>query len=278
VTTDRAPLPAGADALPPFPADATDVLARGLRELGLGDLDPASRTMLIDHLRLLLAWTTAINLTSVREPADAVRVHTLDALAGVPVLRASRVDAFVDLGSGGGLPGIPLAIALPAIRVLLVDSTRKKARFLTTAVEALGLAGRVDVAPLRAEALAADSGHRERWPAVTARAVASLAELVELAFPLLAPGGLLLAWKSGGMAGELASAVAAVRALGGGSIDLVDAGLAHAPDHVLAAIRKTGRTGSRWPRPPADRRRHPWRAGADRDAHNRPVRPEPLLR
>ena len=258
MTTDHAPLPAGVDGLPPLPAAAGAVLDAGLNDLGLGDLGPAARTALADHLRLLLAWTTSVNLTSIRDPVAAVRSHTLDALAAVPLLRAANADAFVDLGSGGGLPGIPLAVALPARRALLVDSIVKKARFLVTAVAALGLADRVAVAAERVETLAADPRHRERWPAVTARAVASLPELVELAFPLLVPGGLLLAWKSGELADERARALPAVAALGGGAIEVVNAGLAHAPDHVLLAVRKAGPTGGRWPRSAAERRRRPW--------------------
>ncbi len=258
MTADHAPLPAGVDGLPTFPAAARTVLEAGLLDLGLGGLDQAARTALIDHLRLLLAWTTAINLTSIRDPISAVRALTLDALAAVPILRAANADAFVDLGSGGGLPGIPLAVGLPARRALLVDSIAKKGRFLVTAVTALGLADRVAVAAERVETVAADPRQRERWPAVTARAVATLPELVELSFPLLLPGGLLLAWKSGGLADERARAKSAVAALGGGTIEVVTAGLAHAPDHVLVAIRKAGPTGGDWPRSPAERRRRPW--------------------
>src|SRR4029077_18074064 len=106
------------------------------------------------------------------------------------------VDAFVDLGSGGGLPGVPLAIALPARRALLVESTGKKARFLETAVAAVAPAddhdtaseATIDVAGVRAEVLARDPAQRGAWPCVTARAVAALPDLVELAVPLLRPG------------------------------------------------------------------------------------------
>ena len=98
----------------------------------------------------------------------------LDSLAAVPLLRSLGIDAFVDIGSGGGLPGVPLAIALPARRALLVESTGKKARFLETAVAAVaaiapagdGLAstGPISVAAVRAEALARDPAHRGTWP------------------------------------------------------------------------------------------------------------------
>ena len=155
-------------------------------------------------------------------------------------------------------PGLPLAIALPAERALLVDSIGKKARFLATAVAGLDLADRVQVAAVRAETLAADSRHRGRWPAVTARAVAALPELVELAFPLLATGGLLVAWKRSEIGEERNRAVPALAALGGGTLDVLPTGAAGSSGHVLVVCRKTGRTPAGWPRTPAERVRHPW--------------------
>lgn len=200
-------------------------------------------------------WTGSINLTSIREPADVARVHVLDSLTAVMPLRERRISRFVDLGSGGGLPGIPLTAALPADRVLLVESVGKKARFLEVAVEALGLAGRVAVEARRSEALARDPRDRERWPAVTARAVAALDELAELAFPLLAPRGVLVAWKRGDIRAEIDAAAAILDDLGGGRIETVDPGLSALPGHRLVIVEKTGRTGESWPRDPAVRRR-----------------------
>ncbi len=256
---ERAPLPAAADRLPALPDAARTSLARGLVALGLADLPDESRIGLEDHLRLLLAWTPAINLTAIRDPGAAVVGHILDSLAAVPVLRDAGVDGFVDLGSGGGYPGIPLALAVPARRALLVESIAKKARFLSMAVAAVGLAGRVEVASARVEELAHDHGRREAWPAVTARAMADLADLVELAFPLLARGGLLVAWKQGDLTGERARALPAIAALGGGALEIVAAGPAAPAGHVLVIVRKTGRTAAGWPRPPAERRHRPWR-------------------
>ena len=137
---DRAPLPADPSLCPPLPPDAEDALALGLAAMGLGDLEPSVVAALRDHLRLLLAWTVAVNLTAIRDPLAAVTSHVLDSLAAVSVLRRNGARALLDLGSGGGYPGLALAIVLPAERALLVDSVGKKARFLTTAVSALGLA------------------------------------------------------------------------------------------------------------------------------------------
>jgi 16S rRNA (guanine527-N7)-methyltransferase len=175
----------------------------------------------------------------------------------VSVLRERGVDEFVDLGSGGGYPGLPLAVALPTSRALLVESIGKKARFLATATEAVGLAGAVDVFSGRAEALAADRGHRERWQAVTARAVAALADLVELSFPLLRSGGLLVAWKRGDIRDEVAAGRRAAAALGGGTIEVLEPPGGQAGD-LLVLATKRGRTASSYPRDPAVRRRVRW--------------------
>jgi len=230
----------------------------GLVAMGLGDLPSPAVAALADHLRLLLAWTAAVNLTAIRDPRAAVAAHVLDALAALPLLRENGVRALLDLGSGGGYPGLPLVIALPAERALLVDSIGKKARFLATAVTGLDLADRVEVAAVRAETLAADPRHRGRWLAVTARAVAALPELVELAFPLLAPGGLLVAWKRSEISEEIVRTTPALAALGGGTLDVLQVAPPVPAGHLLVVCRKTGPTPAGWPRPPAERSRHPW--------------------
>jgi 16S rRNA (guanine527-N7)-methyltransferase len=184
------------------------------------------------------------------------RRHVVDSLTAAALLR--DVGGFVDLGSGGGFPGIPLAAALPVDRVALVDAVGKKAAFLAAAVEVAGLSSRVGVAAARAEELASEARHRERWPAVTARAVGSLAELVELSFPLLSVGGRLVAWKAGDIGAELDGAKRALIALGGGDIDIEPVvGVTGLDGHLLVVATKRGRTGAAFPRDPAVRRRLP---------------------
>ena len=242
-----------------------------LGALGL-TLEPTARRAIDGHVRLLLAWNAAINLTSVRDPAQVAVRHVADSLTALGTLEEAGIEAFLDLGTGGGFPGLPLAAAMPAAEALLVDSVAKKARFLGVAIEAVGLAERVRVGSVRAEVLAADSRHRERWPAVTARAVAPLADLVELAFPLLLPGGLLIAWKRGDIEAERAAADRAIDRLGGGSVevrpvvggdgpgpDVFERGLAGLEDHRLVVVRRgRGTVPAAYPRDPAARRRRPW--------------------
>jgi len=263
---DRAPLPADPSLCPELPDDARAALAAGVSQRLPNGLPAAALIALEDHLRLLLAWTAAINLTAVREPVAAVTAHVLDSLAAVPLLRAAGVDVVLDLGSGGGYPGLPLAIALPARHALLVDSTAKKVRFLETAITALGLGGSVGAAAVRAEELAADPRHREAWQAVTARAVASLAELVELSFPLLGVGGMLVAWKRSDLADERVAALPAIAALGGGRLEVHATGPG---DHVIVTVTKTGATRASWPRTPTERRRQPWRRSGQGNASAR---------
>jgi 16S rRNA (guanine527-N7)-methyltransferase len=235
----REPLPTRVEDTPALPSEYDSTLRRGLRQLGL-DLPQPARAAIDGHVRLLLAWTAAINLTGIRDPAEVALRHVIDSLTALAWLRERGVERLLDLGSGGGFPGLPLAAAAPTLEVTLAEPVGKKARFLETAVRATGLAPRVSVVAARAEALVRDDAERGRWQVVTARAVASTAKLVELAFPLLAPAGALVAWKRGDLRDELGAATRAVEALGGGSIDVIGVdvrGLAH--HRLVVATRST---------------------------------------
>jgi 16S rRNA (guanine527-N7)-methyltransferase len=253
----REPLPSRVQDLPELPAAALSALDDGLHVVDPG-IGPEVRRILADHLRLLLAWNESINLTAIRDPAEAVRRHILDSLAALATLREMGADALVDLGSGGGYPGLPLAVALPARRALLVDSVAKKAGFLEAAVTANGLAPAVEAFAGRAETLADDRRHRQRWPAVTVRALGSLAEVAELGLPLLAPDGVLVVWKRGDVAAEIEAAGSAISVCGGGParIVAVDPRLG-LDDHLLIVVVKRRPTPAGYPRDPAERRRRP---------------------
>lgn len=162
-----------------------ETLEAGLRSLGL---DAALALPLLDYLALLVRWNRTYNLTAVRDPRDMVTRHLLDSLALAPHL--DGVATLADLGTGAGLPGIPLAIARPALQVALVESNGKKARFLRHAVRTLGL-DNASVHECRAEALDLPG----RFDAITARALATLGDIVAFGGHLLRPGGRLLALK-----------------------------------------------------------------------------------
>jgi 16S rRNA (guanine527-N7)-methyltransferase len=257
VDRKREPLPTHVWDTPTLPPAYEDALRRGLEALDL-DLDDAGRTVIDGHVRLLLAWTDAINLTAIREPAHVALGHVIDSLSAVSWLREQRVDRLLDLGSGGGFPGVPIAAAIPSIRVVLLEPIAKKARFLATSADATGLAPRVQVVTARAETVARDRHQRGRWPAVSARAVGSLADLVELAFSLLAVNGALVAWKRGDIDLELEAARRAIDGLGGGSLDVHEVPIDGLVGHRLVVVTRTGRVPDAFPREPAVRRRRPW--------------------
>ncbi|HEU0244087.1 MAG TPA: 16S rRNA (guanine(527)-N(7))-methyltransferase RsmG [Candidatus Limnocylindrales bacterium] len=252
----RDPLPTFVQDLAPLPTVFSDILEDGLRALDL-DLPADARAVIDGHVRLLLAWTAAINLTAIRDPADVARLHVLDSLAAAPLLRARGIRRLLDIGSGGGFPGIPLAAALGSDRTLLVDSVGKKVRFLETVITATGLERRVAAEARRSETIAHDPRDREAWPAVTARAVASLAELVELGLPLVAPGGVLVAWKRHPVDDELATAHGALRALAAGRPQVQRVRVPGLEDHRLVIVPRDGPIDARYPRDPAERRRRP---------------------
>lgn len=252
----RSPLPTDVGSLPHLPPAFEARLSAGLETLGV-EITAAQRTALEDHLRLLLAWNEAINLTAIRDPVVAATAHVLDSLTAVPLLRTEGVDAFVDIGSGGGFPGIPLAIALPDARALLADSIAKKVRFLETAVHALGLEARVAASAGRVETLAHRPADRARWPAVVARAVGSLPELAELGLPLLRDGGLLVAWKRLPLDDELAAMRHVLPGLGGSQPQLNQVIVDGLGGHVLVVVRKLHPTPPGYPRDPRVRKLRP---------------------
>ena len=163
-----------------------DALAAGLDALGL-ELDASARRRLLAYRDELARWGRVHNLTSVREPERMVPVHLLDSLALLPLVRGR---ALADVGSGGGLPGVPLAIADPGLRVTLIEPRAKRALFLAHVARTLAL-GNVIVERSRAE----DVHPGAAFDTVVTRALGTLAEFVAAAGSLCRPGGCLLAAK-----------------------------------------------------------------------------------
>jgi 16S rRNA (guanine527-N7)-methyltransferase len=159
-------------------------LVAGLSALHLA-LDESAIAQLLDYVELLERWNAAYNLTAVRDPAEMVTRHLLDSLAIAPYVTGATL---ADLGSGAGLPGIPLAIVAPGREILLVDSNGKKARFLREAVRKLALAN-TRVAESRVENV------EGTFDCITARAFASLGDMLAWGGHLLAPDGRWLALK-----------------------------------------------------------------------------------
>lgn len=162
-------------------------IAPGLAALGI-EVTPAQRARMGAHLELVAKWNRVHNLTAVRETGQMVALHLLDSLTLAPHLRGART--LLDVGSGAGFPGIPIAIARPDLAVTVLDSSRKKCAFLEQAKAELGL-DNVQVAYERVEQWQPEG----RFDAVASRAFAELADFVSQARHLVTPGGRMLAMK-----------------------------------------------------------------------------------
>lgn len=217
-----------------------ETLTAGLEALGL---DPALRERLEAFAELVLERNQVMNLTAITEPKAFAGLHLLDSLSLIP-LAGLGSGSVVDVGTGAGFPGVPLAIALPGARVTLLDSLGKRVDFLREACGALGLENTRCV-----HARAEEFGERERFDWAVSRAVAPLPILCELSLPLVRTGGRFLAMKSSHSQEELEGAGRAISLLGGRAAWAKDY-LIPGTDiqHRLICIEKTSPTPKKYPR------------------------------
>jgi len=252
----------------PF-ADLT-ILERGAAALGVA-LDETQLEQFRRYGELLLATNAVMNLTAITDPEQVQILHFLDALSLVPAIRAwcaaasNDAPTLLDVGSGAGIPGILLKIALPDLRVTLLDATGKRIKFLQDTIADLGLRG-IGAVQGRAEELGRHPEWREQFDLVTARALARLPTLLEWCLPFVRVGGLLLAPKAGDLAVEMAQGAKAAALLGGRLRDLEPLTLPELPGRALALTDKVGPTFPRYPRGAGQPAREP--LGVDQDLND----------
>ena len=190
----------------------SDSFERQLAEWGLG-LSAEAQTKLVAYADLLSRYERA-NVIGTRDFEEILRRHILDSLSCLLFAALRKARKVGDIGSGGGLPGLPLAVVLPEAEITLFESTGKKAAFLRYAVEALGLVN-VRVVNARIEESARDNDHRGMYEFCTARALARISVVAEYSLPLLRRGGHVVAMKGRGDADEWAEGERALKTLGG---------------------------------------------------------------
>jgi 16S rRNA (guanine527-N7)-methyltransferase len=197
------------------------------------------------YIDLLLAANQRMNLTRIADRAAAEVQHVGDALTVLPFL-PEETFRLADVGSGGGIPGIILAIARPDAKVILLEATKKKAAFLQDVVTQLAMTN-VKVIAERAET-AGRGELRDSREVADARAVGAMDFLVEWCLPLVKKGGRMLAMKGARIVDELPAAAKAIRMLGGGEPVVHPIELPGTEHHVIVEIPKLGRTDARYPR------------------------------
>lgn len=228
-----------------------------LRKLSLL-VPPGELERLSAYLDKLLETNQRFNLTAIRDRDTAWRRHIIDSLTLLPLLQELAAGShLIDVGSGGGLPGIPLAITRPDLHITLLEATGKKARFLEECARDLPLPN-VRVLNERAEHVGQDRKHRQQFDVAVARAIGPLAELLEYTLPLVRIGGRVLAMKGPGLEQELEAAKNALAVLGSDEAGVFDA---YPPGFgmqtVILQVNKARPTPKAYPRAAGTPRLHP---------------------
>ncbi len=221
-------------------------LQAGLERLGVA-ADGVTLDRLARYHALLTEWNARIDLTAVLDPEEMVDRHYLDSAAPLALGLIPQGARVIDVGTGAGLPGIPLCILRPDLRVTLLDAQRKRVTFLQAAIEALDLPAQA--VHMRAEDAARDEAHRETYDVAVSRAVAATPTLLELTLPFVRVGGRAIAWKGPGLQAELEQARRAAHLLGGALEGVLDAPVPGRDwQHVLLLCGKRQKTARQYPR------------------------------
>ncbi len=217
-------------------------------------LQEQEKEKLSNFYQLLIEGNNKMNLTALTSPFDVAEKHIADSLHLLPFLPPT--GRIADIGSGAGLPGLPLAILRPELSFILIDSLKKRCGFLQETAEALGLKN-VLVLNLRAEEAGREPLLRGECQVATARAVARLAVLCEYCLPLLASGGWFYAMKGDKAEAELSESGNALKLLGGSRGPLLEYTLENGEKRSIVSIQKTAHSSKEYPRRPGIPEKNP---------------------
>lgn len=225
----------------------SQIFENKLNELGIA-LTDKQKQQFDKFYELLVEWNKVMNLTGITEYEEVNEKHFVDSLSIVKALDMKSVKSVIDVGTGAGFPGIPLKIAFPHLKVVLLDSLNKRINFLNTVIAELGL---TDIKTIhgRAEDYAKQTEYREKFDLCVSRAVANLSTLSEYCLPYVSNEGLFIPYKSGEIDEELENSKKAVKILGGKIENVVKFQLPGTEiGRSFVKIRKISNTNKKYPR------------------------------
>ena len=196
----------------------------------------------------ILAWNEKVNLTNITDPAEFRIKHNADSLMCVDFPEFLDAETVIDVGTGGGFPGIPLAVYAPEKQFTLLDSLNKRLKIIDELAGELGIKN-ITLVHGRAEDAARAKEHREKYDRCVSRAVSNLATLSEYCLPFIKVGGYLLAYKGPGAEEEVKEAAKALKILGGSLVDIRETSMEeYGLDHRILVIKKVRNTPKAYPR------------------------------
>lgn len=223
------------------------ILEQKLGELGIKQ-DQNQLERFHKFYQLLIEWNKVMNLTGITEYEDVVEKHFVDSLSIIKAIDLSRIHTVIDVGTGAGFPGIPLKIAFPHLRVVLLDSLNKRIKFLDEVISQLELT-EIRTIHGRAEEYARKEEYREQFNLCVSRAVANLSTLSEYCLPYIQVGGMFVPYKSGEIDDEVEQSKKAVRILGGNIKEVMKFELPGTDIHrSFVLIHKEQHTQKKYPR------------------------------
>ena len=222
-------------------------IAAACAEFG-AELDREKTERLTIYGNLLLSWNEKINLTAITEPDEFIVKHFIDSIICIDYPEYADAGKIIDVGTGAGFPGVPLAIVSPEKEFILMDSLNKRLRIIDELCSKSGIEN-VTTIHARAEELAKNKTHRQQYDLCVSRAVANMAVLAEYCLPFIKQGGVLLAYKGPDAEAEIAEASCALSTLGGRVEEIRSGNLKEfGIDHKVVVIKKIKNTPSKYPR------------------------------
>ena len=220
-------------------------MVRDLKSLGI-ELSEHQLEQFYNYMNILIEWNKVMNLTNITEPIDIIQKHFVDSLTALEKIK--ETDSIIDVGTGAGFPGIPIKIAFPETKVVLLDSLNKRIKFLNEVIDKLELKN-IQAVHGRAEEFAHNKEHREKYNIAIARAVAPLNVLSEYLLPFVETKGEAICMKGSKGREEAQQAEKAVKTMGGSIVEIKEFVLPNTDmGRTIIIINKEQRTNKKYPR------------------------------